>query len=254
MPRIPIGIQLYTVRQDLDKDYTGTIRRLAEMGYQGIELANFGQLAATDLKALVDDLAIDVVGCHASLDQMKNDLESVLDYQEAIGNHRLILPHLSEEIQARGSQGYREVGEFLGETAQRIAPRGFSLSYHNHSFEFVPDGEGYYLDTLLEAGEKANVKSELDTYWVRHGGADPVDYIRKYSGRIELLHIKDMGEGEEKPFSEIGSGLLDWDSIFAAAEEAGVEWYLVEQDLCAGPPLESAKKSLEYLRSRGMLS
>ncbi len=253
MARIPIGIQLYTVRSDLSNDYTGTIRKLARLGYEGIELAGFGEISATELKTLVQDLGIKVAGCHSPLDQLKADLNRVLDYQETIGNHRIILPWLSEEIQEKGRDGYRSVGEFLGELSEAIAPRGFSISYHNHSFEFVPDGEGYFLDTLLEAGKRNQVKSELDTYWVKHGGADPVEYIRKYKGRIELLHIKDMGEGDDQPFAEVGSGILDWDSIFDAAEDTGVEWYLVEQDICPGPPLESAEKSLKYLHKRGML-
>ncbi|MCA9418057.1 MAG: sugar phosphate isomerase/epimerase [Candidatus Omnitrophica bacterium] len=253
MARIPVGIQLYTVRDDLAKDYVGTIREVADMGYEGIELAGFGEISSAEMKSLLDDLGIQVAGCHAPLDQLKSDLDRVLDYQEVIGNHRIVLPWLPEDIQKKGSAGYREVGEFLAEVSEKISPRGFSISYHNHSFEFVPSEEGYCLDTLLKAGEKADVKSELDTYWVQHGGADPIEYIRRYAGRIELLHIKDMGPGADKPFAEVGSGILDWDSIFEAAESGGVEWYLVEPDLCEGPPLESAKKSLEFLKGRGML-
>lgn len=251
--RIPIGIQLYTVRDRLAEDYPGTIRALAAMGYEGIELAGPPAIPVGDLKRLVEDLGLEIAGAHAPLDDLRNDLDRILEDQQALGNKRIVLPWLPEEIQQRGREGYLEVADFLNRTLEKIAPLGFSLSYHNHSFEFVPDCEGYLLDTLLEAGAKGGLMAELDTYWIRHGGADPVEYIDRYTGHVELLHIKDMGPGEDRPFAEVGSGILDWDAIFAAAARAGVQWLLVEQDVCPGPSLDSARKSLDYLRSRGML-
>ena len=253
MTSIPIGIQLYTVREDLSQDPFGTLRELAGMGYQGIELAGLVDRKVEEWKRWVDDLDLRVAGSHAPLEELQKDLDRIMDEQETLDNHRLVLPWLPEEIQNQGSEGYRQIGEFLDEVSEKIAPRGFSISYHNHSFEFLPDGKGYLLDTLLEAGSKKNFKFELDTYWVRHGGVDPEEYMRKYRGRIELLHIKDMGPGEQRPFTEIGSGILDWEGIFKAAQEVGVEWFIVEQDVCSGPALESARKSLEYLKSRGLM-
>jgi sugar phosphate isomerase/epimerase len=254
MARPKVGLQLYTVREDCAKDFPGTARKVADLGYEGVELAGEGDLSAQELKALMADCGLEIAGSHSPFETLRNELDRVIEFNRAVGNKRIVCPYLPDFIQEKGRQGYQEAACALYGVAQKLKEAGMSLSYHNHSFEFVPDGDAYLLDTLLEQTAPAGVLAELDTYWVKHGGADPVDYIEKYSGRIEILHIKDMAAGEERAFAEIGSGILDWDGIFAAAEKAGVLWYIVEQDICPGPPLESAKKSLDYLKSRGMLS
>lgn len=253
MSKISIGLQLYTVREDCEKDFRGTVKKVAEMGYQGIELAGDGGLTSSEMKALVADCGLQVAGSHAGFDDLQNKLDETMQYNREIGNSRIICPYLPQEYQDKGKAGYLEAAEILGAVGETVVANGFSLSYHNHSFEFGQDGGQYFLDILLGAVDEKNLKSELDTYWVQHGGAVPAEYVKKYAGRIELLHIKDMADDENRSFAEIGAGILDWDAIFAAAEETGVAWYLVEQDVCQGPPIESARKSLEFLRSRGML-
>lgn len=253
MARPQVGLQLYTVREEYLKDFPGTIRQVAEQGYEGVELAGDTGLSAEELKDLFADCGLEVAGAHTSLPDLRGKLDQVIEFNKQIGNQRIVCPSLPKELQEKGRAGYQEAACALYGVAEKLKEAGMNLSYHNHSFEFVPDGEGYLLDTLLEQTAPAGVLAELDTYWVRHGGADPVEYIKKYSGRIDILHIKDIAAGEEQAFAEIGSGILDWDGIFAAAERAGVAWYIVEQDICPGPPLESARKSLDYLKSRGML-
>lgn len=254
MPRPRVGLQLYTVREDCAKDFPGTVLKVAQLGYEGVELAGDGGLSAKDLKFLMAECGLEIAGSHSPFDALRNELDRVIEFNQTVGNKRVVCPYLPQPIQDKGKPGYQEAACVLYGVAQKLREVGLSLSYHNHSFEFVPDGDGYLLDTLLEQTAPAGVLAEIDTYWVRHGGADPVEYVRKFSGRIELLHIKDMAPGSERGFAEVGAGILDWDGIFAAAEAAGVAWYIVEQDLCPGPPLESAKKSLEYLKARGMLS
>ena len=143
MPRIPIGIQLYTVREDLDKDVPGTLKELAEIGYEGIELAGSVKMPLAEFRNLADDLGLRIAGAHAPLDDLKNELERVLEDQEILGNRRIVLPSLPEEMRSAGSQAYRHIGEFLGAISQKVAHMGFALSYPNHSFEFVTDGEAY---------------------------------------------------------------------------------------------------------------
>jgi sugar phosphate isomerase/epimerase len=253
MAKISIGLQLYTVREDCDKDFRGTVKKVAEMGYQGVELAGDGGLSSSEMKALVEDCGLQVAGAHTGFDDLRNKLDETMQYNREIGNTRIICPYLPQEYQDKGKAGYLEAAEILGGVGEKVVRSGFSLSYHNHSFEFGQDGGQYFLDILLGAAGEKNLKSELDTYWVQHGGAVPADYVNKYAERIELLHIKDMADDEARSFAEIGAGILDWDAIFVAAEEADVAWYLVEQDVCQGPPMESARKSLEFLESRGML-
>ena len=253
MEKPKIGLQLYTVREDCAKDFSGTVRKVAELGYEGVELAGDGGLSARELKSLFTDCGLKVAGSHSPIEEIRNRLERVIEFNREVGNRRIVCPYLPTSFQERGRAGYLEAACMLYGAAQRLREVGMTLSYHNHSFEFVRDGEAYLLDTLLEQTAGAGVLAEIDTYWIQHGGESPVGYIRKYSGRIELLHIKDMASGPDRAFAEIGSGILDWNSIFTAAEEAGVAWYIVEQDVCPGPPLESAKRSLDYLEARGML-
>jgi sugar phosphate isomerase/epimerase len=254
MPRIPVGIQLYTVRDDCAKDFRGTIKALAEMGYEGVELAGDGRLTAPDLKTLFADHNLRIAGSHSSLDDLRGDLDKVIDFSLTIGNQRVVCPWLPQEYQEKGAAGYREAARILDDIGAKLAEKNLSLSYHNHSFEFAgKEGGEYFLDILYANSAPAHLKAEIDTYWIQHGGADPIAYLKRYAGRIELLHIKDMSVDSSRTFAEIGAGILNWEGIFTAASEAGVAWYLVEQDTCPGPPLESARKSLAYLSSRGML-
>ncbi len=254
MSKIPVGIQLYTLRDDCAKDFKGTIKAVAGMGYHGVELAGDNGLSAEEMKALMTENNLQVAGSHASLDDLRTKLDAVAEFSLKIGNKRVICPYLPQEFQDKGAAGFREAGKLLDEIGAKLGEKGLSLSYHNHSFEFKgKEGGKFFLDVLLSNASPKNLKAEIDTYWIQHGGCDPIEYIKTYAGRIELLHIKDMLDDENRSFAEIGAGILNWDGIFKASEEAGVAWYLVEQDTCAGPPIESARKSVQFLKSRGMV-
>ncbi|MCG3196168.1 MAG: Inosose dehydratase [bacterium] len=254
MSKIPVGIQLYTLREDCAKDFRATIRAVAEIGYQGVELAGDGGLSTKEMKMLLEENNLEAAGSHHGIDQLEGSLDQVIDYNLRIGNSRIVCPYLPQEFQDKGADGYRDAARILDKVGARLRERGLSLSYHNHSFEFSGKENGqYYLDLLLSLAAPENLLAELDTYWVQHGGESPVGYLNRYAGRVALLHIKDMAGDANRSFAEIGSGILDWDGIFAAAEKAGVKWLLVEQDICPGPPIESARKSFDYLASRGLV-
>lgn len=253
MSKIPVGIQLYTLREDCAKDFRATIRAVAEIGYQGVELAGETGLSIKETKMLLEENNLEVAGSHHAIDQLQGDLDQVIEYNLRIGNSRIVCPYLPQEFQDKGAEGYRAAARILDEAGARLRRDGLSLSYHNHSFEFGGKENGqYFLDLLLALASPENLLAELDTYWVRHGGESPVEYINRYAGRVDLLHIKDMAGDPNRSFAEVGSGILDWDGIFTAAEKAGVKWLLVEQDTCPGPPIQSARKSFEYLASRGL--
>lgn len=254
MKKIGVGIQLYTLRDDCARDFKGTIEAVSRMGYEGVELAGNPGLPASEVKKMLADNNLKVAGNHSPIDDLQNRLNQVIDYNLEAGNRRIVCPWLPEEFQKKGADGYREAARILDEVGARLKEKGFSLSYHNHSFEFNGKEDGkYYLDILFETASPDHLKSELDTYWVQHGGCDPVQYILNYSGRIELLHIKDMLNDANRSFAEIGAGILHWEGIFQAASQAGIDWYLVEQDVCPGPPIESARKSLDFLREQGLV-
>lgn len=253
MSRIPIALQMYTLRDDAAKDFAGTMSKAAELGYEGVELAGTGGLSAADLKKLLDDLGLKIAGGHVGIAQMETELEAQMDYYNTLGSVFMTCPYLPED-RRKSADDYKKVGAFLSEVGAKTKACGIQLCYHNHAFEFDRfDGETGF-DLLFGAADPELVKVELDTYWVVHGGENVLDTIRRYAGRIPLVHLKDRTAGDNPTFAEVGEGIMDFDAIFAACEESpGVEWYIVEQDTCQRPPIESVTISLNNLRNKGKI-
>jgi sugar phosphate isomerase/epimerase len=216
-----------------------------------VEIAGVtGGLSAQELKNLLDDLGLKVAGSHIGLDALQNDLHPIVEFNKAIGNEHIVVPYLGEEHR-KDAQGWRETAAAMNAVGARLDEVGLKLLYHNHSFEFQQfDGQAG-LDIFFEATDPNLVGSELDTYWVQHGGKDPVEYLNKLSGRVPLVHLKDMANDEKRSFAEVGTGSMDFDAIVKAAESAGAKWFIVEQDVCPGDPLESARASFQNVKERG---
>lgn len=247
MSRPPISLQLYTVRDALKNDPLGTLEKIAALGYEGIEtgLDNSAEFIA---KARQQGLAI--TGVHVGIDALKNNLEAVITGCKNLETSFAILSYVDESY--RGSvENWQNLGKFLEGVGQKLHEAGITLCYHNHDFEFEKIDGQYGLDVLLGAANPQYLQAELDTYWVQKGGANPVEYIRKYAGRLPVLHIKDMTPGGQ--FAEVGEGVLDWPAIFAAAEAQGVTCYIVEQDTCPGDPIDSIAISIKNLRRMGKI-
>lgn len=249
---IGISVQLYTVRDLLAKDFAGTVKQIAQIGYKAVEMAGYGNLkSAAEAKKALDDAGLKVSGAHASIDLLEKDLEKVLDENQTLGNTNLVCPFLPEN-RRKDAAGWKQVAQSLNRIGRAVHERGMTFAYHNHSFEFQQfDGKKGY-DILWENTEPHLVKAEVDVYWVKHGGEDPVERINKLGDRVLLLHLKDMAAGADKKFAEVGTGILDFKAILAAAEKAGAQWGAVEQDNCYDtPPLEAIKTSLENLKKLG---
>jgi sugar phosphate isomerase/epimerase len=243
-----VALQLYTVRDESAKDFAGTIRRVAEIGYPAVELASYGGLSAADLKALLDEVGLKAASTHVGLAALEADLDKEIDYCAAVGCGYLVLPWLAPEM--RDPAQLTALAPRLNEYGRRCRERGLVFAYHNHDFEFVAADDGaYLLDALLDSTDPALVQLELDIYWAAYAGVDPTAYLRRRAGRVPLVHLKDMAT--DRSFTEVGAGTIDMSGIFAAAEEGGATWYIVENDRPAMPPLESARRSLEYLHSAG---
>jgi len=249
--RIPVALQLYTVRDEAAKDFLGTLARVAAMGYAGVELAGMGGLSAAELRGALDRLGLRCAGSHVGLERLRSDLAAVLDENEALGNHYVVVPALPEAMRGR-EESYRALTGELNAMGAACRERGMALAYHNHAFEFQRFGERYALDILYDGTDPALVKGEPDVYWMVYAGADPAAWLRRHPGRCPLLHLKDMAPGAERAFAEVGEGTIDFQPIFAASPAAGVEWYIVEQDRCARPSLESAALSLRHLKEWGV--
>jgi len=247
MAQIPVALQLYTVRDHLGEDYVGTLRRVKDIGYDVVQLTGFMPFEGPQMREVLDDIGLEVAGMHIGLDELESRLDHWMDYGRAVGTRDLVCPFMPEG-RRRSKEGWLEAAAALEALGESCSEQGMRLSYHNHSFEFARFDGQYGLDLLYENTSPEHLYAELDTYWVQHGGEDPVAYIRKYAGRLPILHIKDMADDEQRSFTEIGNGILDWPAIHAASVEAGVECYCVEQDVCRGDSLDSARASLEFMR------
>lgn len=250
MTKVPIALQLYTVRDQTALDFAGTVRRVAELGYAGVELAGDGGLAAEEMAALLAETDLKLAGNHVPLDRMASSLDEVIAYNQAIGATYVGVPFLGNEH--RSEAGYRAAAEAMNRVGAAFRDAGMALYYHNHAFEFEPLNGTTGMEILLAETDPELVGFECDVYWVQYGGQDPAAFIEANAGRFPLVHLKDMvGQGDQRTFAEVGEGRIDFSGIFAAAEAQGVAWYIVEQDICQRPSLESARISLENLKRWG---
>jgi sugar phosphate isomerase/epimerase len=242
-----IGAQLYTVRRELEKDFEGTLRKVAALGYREVEFAGYFGRGAAEVKSLLKRLKLDAPAAHVQLSELRGDLRPLLDAARTIGHRYLLLAWTPPE-ERRTLDGYRRLADLCNEAGARMKREGLEFAYHNHDFEFAPlEGKIPY-DLLLERTDPRLVKLEMDLYWTVKGGANPVAYFEKYPGRFHLLHVKDMDSTPRRFFADVGKGVIDFKTIFAQSRKAGVRHYFVENDEPAGSPFDSLRASIEYLR------
>ena len=267
--KFPIALQLYTVRENMATDVESTLKKVKELGYEGVEFAGLFGKTASEMKVLCEKIGLVPVSAHVPFVDMMKD-PSILETYAEIGCEYVVIPYLIDEYRPGHAKFFDviEGAKFLGEKAKAL---GLKLAYHNHDFEFDKiDGE-YALDVLYREVSADLLQTQLDTCWVNVGGENPASYIRKYTGRTEMLHLKDfvgcksenmyalIGIDEDKKkdtqgkfeFRPVGSGVQDFPAILSAAEDAGTKWVIVEQDSpCLGlTPMECAKQSIDYLKT-----
>ena len=247
--KFPIGLQPFTLREELEKDYFGSFKRVADIGYQGAEVGMPPKgITVTEMKKQFGEMGLEVISCHAGFDQLTNDLSTVTNFINEMGAKYVVLSHRfdTKKDVLESAQQFNRIGE-------RCKGQGIQFLYHNHDWEFIQfDGE-YALDILLHETDPDLVKMELDTYWVQKGGEDPAEYLRKLTNRCPLLHVKDMEKGEEQFFAEVGEGILDFQEIIQVAADVGTEWLVVEQDLCRRPAFECIETSYRNLQKMGVI-
>jgi sugar phosphate isomerase/epimerase len=249
---IPISVQLYTVRDAVAKDFADTAKKVAAIGYKSVEMAGFGNLkTAAEAKKALDDAGLKVDGTHAPIDRLEKELATVADEAEALGTTLIICPWLPEE-RRKDAAGWKAFGKSLNTIGRGLHERGIDFAYHNHSFEFKEFEGRKGLDLIFENSEPHLVKAEVDIYWVRHGGEDPVERLNKLGDRVVALHLKDMAPGDDKKFAEVGAGVIDFKSVLETATKLGVRYGAVEQDNTYGKdPFEAIKTSYENLKKLG---
>lgn len=244
MDELRVALELYTVRDETRRDFAATIRRVAQIGYPGVEFAGYGNLTSLEMSALLAETGLRAVATHLSLDALQDKrLDESIRYCLDIGCSIIVLPSLKEE--QRTLEGMQVLAPQLNAIGRRCQEHGITFGYHNHNFEFAQVHGRYLLDYLLEATDPSLVKSELDVYWVAYAGVDPVSYLQTHADRIALIHLKDMAA--DRSMTEVGKGVLDMQAIWDFAQARGI-WGIVENDYPQMPSLESARISLEYFR------
>ena len=235
---LPIAVQMYTLR-----DYGTLDEQLAAVqaaGVTAVETVGMQDTDAQTLKGLLDQYGIEAISTHAQLDDLRSDLDAVIAFNKAIGNNVLTVPYLPEEQRPTDAAGWTALGEELAQISTKLGDQGMTLAYHNHDFEMAEFDGRTALEILFEAAGD-DIMAELDLAWVARGGHDPVEYLSRFDDRVFAIHAKDNapeGEAEdERGFKALGDGVLDWDAILPAAEEAGVDWYIIEHD----QPIDAAQ-------------
>jgi len=243
---IPIGLQLYTVRDDMAKDVAGTLKAVAGMGFKGVEFAGYFGHSAADIRKMLDDFGLVAPSSHIQMAQLGTEFESLLDYANRVGHKYLVVAWIDAD--ERTIPGYKNIADRFNKAARRAEQSGLKFGYHNYSFEFKPlDGQVPY-DLLLKQCDARLVKMEIDVFWMTQGGGDPVKYMEKYPGRFTMLHVKDMGPAPQHAMMDVGQGTIDWKKIFRAGETGGVQHVFVENDE-AKEPMASIAASFRYLNS-----
>lgn len=227
-----IALQLYTVRDRTAADFVGTLRELAGIGYRAVEFAGYGGVPAGELRAALDELGMRAMGAHVPYDRFEAEFGRVVAELRALGAEFAIVPWLAEARRGDPEETRRLAARF-NEWGERCRAEGLRFGYHNHGFEFEPlPGENgrTMFDVLLAETDPDLVGFELDVYWAAYAGFDPVEVVRNHGVRLPLLHVKDMGAGEDRADAPFGTGTISWEPLLAASEAAGTRWYIVEQD------------------------
>ena len=240
-----LGMQLYTLRSILPRDFDGTLARLAGIGYREVEFAGYHGRAPAEIRAALERTGLAAPSAHVPIEALENDWLRTLEAAQTIGHRWLVVAWVPEELRP-DLDGWRRVADRFNQAAAAAREAGIGFAYHNHDFEFAPlEGRVPY-DVLLEETDPDLVRLELDLYWIAKGGRDPLEYFQRYPGRFPLVHVKDMGE--DGGMVDVGEGTIDFGRVIVRAQQAGITHWFVEHDVPADP-LRTARVSYQNLRA-----
>jgi len=250
----PLGVQLYTVRDQAERDLAGVLAAIREIGYQEVELYwNVYNHPAAELRKMLDDHGLRAPSGHVNYE----GLDSKLDYAQTLGFEYVVCPMLPEKMRGK-LDGFKEAADQFNIWGEKVRQRGMRFGFHNHNYEFrLIDGKTGF-ETLMERTDPKLVSIEMDCYWIVQAGQDPVEMFKRYGSRIRMLHLKDRKPGfptsqelnvAAEHFTEVGAGTLDWKAILSAAKQNGVEHLFVERDSGDLPALESLRISFKNLQA-----
>lgn len=247
--KIPIAVQVYSVRQIAEKDTAGVLARIGKLGYQGVEFAGYYGHSAQDIRKILDDNGLKAAGTHIGLETMLGDnLAKTTEFNHVIGNKNLIVPGVAAKYRS-SIQAWKDTGKIFSEIAAKVKPEGFTVGYHNHSLEFEKMEGQVPLYAFYDAASP-DVKVQLDIGHAARAGADPVEVIKRYKGRIVSVHIKEYLNDSAEP--ALGEGIIKWKDVFKALEAShGLEWYISEEEGKSCKETECIQKSIEWMHKMG---
>lgn len=268
MKKFKIGLQLFSVRDEMKSDMDKTLKAVKEMGYDYVEFAGFFDKPAEEIKEMLDKYGLTAISVHQGYEAYLENGQNNVDYLKKLGIKYSAIPWMGADKHA-GNEKFEQTMADITKASKLLKENGIQMLYHNHDFEFEKYQDKFLLDWLYETLSPDIMQTEIDVCWVKYAGYDPAEYIKKYAGRATLLHLKDftckegakgrvydlIGEKDKKnskeengfEFRPLGQGVQDFNSILAAAEDAGVEYLIVEQDAWpTASAIESVKQSREF--------
>lgn len=272
--KLPVGLQLYSLRDEAAQNLDKTLAKVSEMGYTGIEFAGLYGHEPDEVRELLKKYGLAAVSAHIPLPELLAGISGTVHAYKTIGCPFIAIPWL-EEARRPGHELYDDTLDAIRQIGAECKKQGLQLLYHNHDFEFIKTGDEYALDQMYASIPADLLQTELDTCWVRVGGEDPAAYLRKYAGRAPVVHLKDfyMEKPDDGPkyeligvrpdtaagartsfeFRAVGFGLQDMPSILKASQDAHAQWLIVELDRPpAGQSAEEAvRASRDYLTAQG---
>ena len=241
-----IGLQLYTVRSALERDFEGALDRVAAIGYREVEFAGYFGKTPHDVWAALEKRGLAAPSAHVPFEALKGNWRGALEDALVIGHRYVVVPWLPP-AERRSLDGYKRVARLFNRAGAVARDLGLQFAYHNHDFEFARLGGRVPYDVLLAETDPKLVALELDLYWITKGGGKPLAYFARYPGRFHMVHVKDMDKTRARGFADVGRGVIDFKKIFARSAQAGIKHYFVEHDQPADP-FASIEASFNYLK------
>jgi sugar phosphate isomerase/epimerase len=241
-----LAAQLYTLREEVKRDFPHVLQELKGMGWPAVQISGFHGYDPVEISNVMQKLQLNTAGMHVPLERLINEADQVVWEASLFNTKDIVCPFITETY--RSIEGYLLLKEELNEISRKFRVHGLRLSYHNHDFELNTSINGRSaLEFLLDPSDGNELLAEIDVYWLSKAGVDPFSFIQTYKNRMPIIHLKDMTKDERQTFAEIGTGVIDFIPILQWCEKSGVEWYAVEQDQCAGNPMDSLKISWDNL-------
>ena len=251
----PIGLQLWSLRESLPKDLSGSLAKVRAMGFREVEGAGLWKHTAPELRAALDAAGLRCTSQHMGLDRLRDDLPGALAEARTLGATTIVCPWIPHK-EAFTQEDALKAAEVFNRAGKAASDEGLRLGYHTHGYENVPSPDGTLFDTLAIAADPKLVHFQVDVFHVYHGGMDPVALMKKYKGRVRSLHLKDIKKGYPRETGKgtatadadvpVGTGQIDWPTVLRAAMKAGAVEYYIEDE--STDPLTHIPQSVAYLQ------